>query len=587
MTQGELRLSISAAAIDELPGLLGYFDNNGNMYPTRFAKAKEFNHPISRALNSLLDDLLNSDRNVTRLFGEKPEAEAEKVIEGWLRDYIDAACRSEEIGSCHKRMMEGYPKESYKADRSEHDRIVAEMTAGRITVSINDALKAKNAKLIAKVNALRPELPPIATDGTGSYAPSKDRICHIVIGPPAAGKSEVFANRLSLYHRARIVDCDIAKSRLRHFDGGFGANYVHEASSEVWDDVFRSSLERGENIVVPIVGAKEKSVAARIEACHREGYMVYLHLNELPILQAYARSLIRCLNTGRYINPQVLIDCGEKPTAVYKKIVERKETEDATRTGEADTGRSGGERLAGVHRGVAATRGEPLARDGQGGVEGRSGRLPQRNVALPDHYDHFSNNVPLGSPPDRRGGDYREPAYPDANTMREREVRNPQSLGGQYILPGFEQLARRSVVATLNGEEDAKERALVNYVAYFRLAHGPKPSMKTLARLGLSIGMRVVPAGKIYKEAESLAERMRGTIVEKAAKNGDVATASALMNREHEIDGAVESLISGGVSAGAKLRRRADQQSPEKARRADDARLHGCVARRHGGRDGP
>lgn len=556
LTQGELRLSISsAAAIDELPGLLGYFDNNGNMYPTRFAKAKEFNHPISRALNSLLDDLLNSDRNVTRLFSEKPEAEAEKVIEGWLRDYIDAACRSEEIGSCHKRMMEGYPKESYKADRSEHNRIVAEMTAGRITVSINDALKAKNAKLIAKVNALRPELPPIATDGTGSYAPSKDRICHIVIGPPAAGKSEVFANRLSLYHRARIVDCDIAKSRLRHFDGGFGANYVHEASSEVWDDVFRSSLERGENIVVPIVGAKEKSVVARIEACHRAGYMVYLHLNELPILQAYTRSLIRCLNTGRYINPQVLIDCGEKPTAVYKKIVERKETEDATGTGEADRGGSVGSRRAReVAYDGAATAGAQSLAGGQGGVEGRSGRLPQRNVALPDHYDHFSNNVPLGSPPDRRGGDYREPAYPDANTMREREVRNPQSLGGQYILPGFEQLARRAVSASiLDDEEDAKERALVNYVAYFRLAHGPKPSMKTLARLGLSVGMHVVRAGKIYKEAESLAERMRGTIVEKAAKNGDVATASALMNREHEIDGAVESLISGGVSAGAKL----------------------------------
>ena len=41
--------------------------------------------------------------------------------------------------------------------------------------------------------------------------------------------------------------------------------------------------------------------------------------------------------------------------------------------------------------------------------------------------------------------------------MREREVRNPQSLGGQYILPGFEQLARRAVSASiLDGEEDAK-----------------------------------------------------------------------------------------------------------------------------------
>ena len=556
LTQGELRLSVSAAALDELPGLLGYFDSQGRMYSTRFAKAKEFNRPISVQLNSLLDELLASDRSVARLFAEQPEADAEKTLEGWLKGYIEDACRSEEIGSCHRKMMEGYPKESYKAGDAEKNRIVAEMTADRITVSINDALKAKNARLIERVNALRPELPPIAADGTGSYVPSRDRICHIVIGPPAAGKSEVFANRLSLYHRARIVDCDIAKSRLKHFDGGFGANYVHEASSEIWDGVFTASLERGENIVVPIVGAKEKSVVARVAACHRAGYMVYLHLNELPILQAYARSLIRCLNTGRYINPQVLIDCGERPTAVYKRLVERKkkEIENATRTGELDRGGSGGTRDAGeIAYGRAAASGRDAAQPGQGGLDARSGRMPERDVGLPDHFDHFSNNVPQGFSPTRIGGDYREPAYPYTE-RRPQPERGPASIGGQYILPGFEQIARRAVSASiLDGESDAQEKALVNYVAYFRLANGPKPSARTIARLGLSVGMNVVSAGRIYKKADELAERMRGTIVEKAAANGDAATAIALMKREDDIDGAVERLISGGAAAGGQL----------------------------------
>ena len=88
----------------------------------------------------------------------------------------------------------------------------------------------------------------------------------------------------------------------------------------------------------------------------------------------------------------------------------------------------------------------------------------------------------------------------------------------------------------LDAEEDEneKERALVNHVAYFRLAHGPKPSAKTIERLGLSVGMGKVPVGRIYKAAESLAERMRGTVAEKAARNGDVATASALMNKSHD-----------------------------------------------------
>ena len=81
-------------------------------------------------------------------------------------------------------------------------------------------------------------------------------------------------------------------------------------------------------------------------------------------------------------------------------------------------------------------------------------------------------------------------------------------------------------------ERIAQERALVRYVAYFKLANHPRPSAKTIARLGLSVGMNVASAERIYKKADELAERMRGTIVEKAAANGDAATAIALMDRE-------------------------------------------------------
>ena len=114
--------------------------------------------------------------------------------------------------------------------------------------------------------------------------------------------------------------------------------------------------------------------------------------------------------------------------------------------------------------------------------------------------------------------------------------------------------ARRAISASIaDGDKKAANDALENYVAYFKLAHGSIPRPQTLARIGLSLGMNVVEPKRILKNAEKLAEQMKGTVIERASQNGDVATAMSLIKREKDVRQKVENLIAGGVELGGKL----------------------------------
>ena len=150
----------------------------------------------------------------------------------------------------------------------------------------------------------------------------KERIAHIVIGLPAAGKSSVLVNPLSESYAARVVDCDMAKAMLPEYDGGIGANAVHLESKDISDEVLKNSLQNGENIVYPIVGASYNKLLGTIASIKDKGYTVYLHLNELPNGKAIGRALMRYFQTGRFISPDLIKECGNKPTAVFEKIIQ-------------------------------------------------------------------------------------------------------------------------------------------------------------------------------------------------------------------------------------------------------------------------
>ena len=114
-----------------------------------------------------------------------------------------------------------------------------------------------------------------------------------------------------------------------------------------------------------------------------------------------------------------------------------------------------------------------------------------------------------------------------------------------------ESFARRSIVSrVIDGDAEERESALVAFVAERALRHGPKPNaFKTIARLGLEMGLKTVDASRIVKKGEALADRVRGTVIEKAIRKGDVATATALLARESDID----RLVAGAAGQGGQL----------------------------------
>ena len=139
--------------------------------------------------------------------------------------------------------------------------------------------------------------------------------------------------------------------------------------------------------------------------------------------------------------------------------------------------------------------------------------------------------------------------------------------------------ARRAISAyAADGGAKAANDALENYVAYFKLAHGSIPKPKTLARIGLSLGMNVVDPKRILKNAEKIAEQMKGSIIERASQNGDVATAMTLIKREKDLANKMEDLLAGSVELGGKLTHKGVGQINSLLKRRIDSMMRGFTA---------
>lgn len=149
----------------------------------------------------------------------------------------------------------------------------------------------------------------------------QDRQMDIVIGLPAAGKSSAVADPLSQKHHAIVVDSDEAKTRLPEYDNGYGAGAVHEESKAINAEILDRATERGDNIVLPIVGGSYASVMKYISLARENGYTVRLYLNELSSNKAIGRALQRFLSTGRFIRPEILYSYGDSPTEVFNQII--------------------------------------------------------------------------------------------------------------------------------------------------------------------------------------------------------------------------------------------------------------------------
>lgn len=132
-----------------------------------------------------------------------------------------------------------------------------------------------------------------------------ERRAVILLGAPAAGKSSI-ANPYARSLGAAIVDADEAKKIIPEFDGGIGANAVHEESSELIGDVLEAAALGGDNLVLPKVGGRAASIERQVSGLKSLGYQVDLVLVDLPPDAAWRRMIGRFVATGRIIPPEVM-----------------------------------------------------------------------------------------------------------------------------------------------------------------------------------------------------------------------------------------------------------------------------------------
>lgn len=147
-----------------------------------------------------------------------------------------------------------------------------------------------------------------------------DKRMDIVIGLPAAGKSSALAEPISELCKSRIVDSDEAKKMLPEYKDGWGAGIVHKESQKISKQQLNEALAKGENIVYPRVGGDYSEMKDQILDAKKQGYKVYVHLNDLDKNKALGRMINRFLETGRFINPDLITKYGNSIENTYQTL---------------------------------------------------------------------------------------------------------------------------------------------------------------------------------------------------------------------------------------------------------------------------
>lgn len=236
----------------------------------------------------------------------------------------------------------------------------------------------------------------------------RERRMDIVMGLPGSGKSSVYSDGLSAEHSARISDVDDVRPFIPEYDGT-NAAVVHKEAKVVSEAVLDEALERGDNIVLSIIGDDVDKLRARIQKFEDDkGYDVYLHLNELPNEKALNRAVSRYLTEGRWVPLNMIHEFGDKPTQVYLELTGQEGAlngEERRRNGAVAEGRGrSGENLHGEPAEV--WRGTPEEHFSAGADAGTGAQVQQspaprdggKEVRLAG-FDRYSNDVKRGEPP--------------------------------------------------------------------------------------------------------------------------------------------------------------------------------------------
>lgn len=164
-------------------------------------------------------------------------------------------------------------------------------------------------------------------DNAKAYAQGPVRAEHravIMLGPPAAGKSSI-AEELAPMLGAAIPDPDDAKKIIPGFNDGIGSSAVHEESGHLSGYMMQDLMDEGSNMIIPKVGSSAGSIKGITDRLHKAGYHVEIVLMEVDDAEAFRRSIMRFISTGRLITPKYMVeDVDGRPRLVYKQLENEK-----------------------------------------------------------------------------------------------------------------------------------------------------------------------------------------------------------------------------------------------------------------------
>jgi adenylate kinase family enzyme len=142
----------------------------------------------------------------------------------------------------------------------------------------------------------------------------------IVLGPPAAGKSTI-ADPLVEMTKSVLNDSDIVKKRFKQeFAGGIGAPALHLESDEIMMSALEISMNRGDNIVLPLVGKNQDKIKSIIQHLQEFDYRTHLVLVDLPIEEAAGRAVTRLYDIGRFVDPEYVLSIKDFPSKTYEAL---------------------------------------------------------------------------------------------------------------------------------------------------------------------------------------------------------------------------------------------------------------------------
>lgn len=246
-----------------------------------------------------MDELLDLARD----FNDRYGIEARKGLDGsgfFLKDFNPDQPRDD-----HGRWTSGGAGESqYSQDVLDRMR-----EAERVLASTSSTHQIDTPERAAFRQRLADETYDEVTRGG-----SKNRQATIILGLPGAGKSTLI-NRLT-GAGAVNVDNDEIKRKIPEYQGGNGANAVHEEASGIARVVRNRVIGQGYDLVWERIDSPDK-ILADIRSLRSAGYDVGVSFIDVPQSVAIDSAIGRFMRTGRYVSPLVIQGYGDSPRESY------------------------------------------------------------------------------------------------------------------------------------------------------------------------------------------------------------------------------------------------------------------------------